>query len=273
MERMSRLATVLTIGILVTVGLGVAPAVADTLNVTLASRPAAAATSATSPPLSRRVHRRGGAVRLRPGSHRHRARSLRQGGDLVVPRVSGTITITASYTSFDGGTTGTSAPLAVTVGGGGIGSVTLELSTDTLLTVGKQAPLTATVTPPTGVGRVTFSVDGARLATVDVTRGQASTAWKPATVGQHTLSARYSGTGVDDAVASRAVVVMAQGGPGSLKADVIVVDPAGELSPWTPGASVTLANGTRRRLVASASSGATVSLAIAGPMFARGTTC
>lgn len=266
MERFSRLSAVLTIGILLTLGLGVAPAAADTVSVTLTSRPAAAGdirylTAVVSPsPI-------GGEVRFDSDQGLIDTAPVLFGKAEIwfVPRVSGTITVTATYTSFDGGTKGTSAPLAIAVGGGAIGSVTLDLTTDTLLTVGKQASVTATVTPTTGIGRVTFSVDGAKLSTVDVTRGQASTTWKPTAVGQHTLSARYSGTGVDDAVVSRVVVVMAQGGQGSAKADVIVVDPAGELSPWTPGASVTLANGTRRQLVASAASGATVSLAVAGP--------
>ena len=266
MERLSRLATVVTIGILVTLGLGVAPAAADTVNVTLTSRPAAAGstvylTAVVSPsPI-------GGEVRFESDQGLIDTAPVFFGKAEIwfVPRVSGTITVTATYTSFGGDTKGASAPLAITVGGGAIGSVTIDIATDTLLTVGKQAPLTATVTPTTGDGRVTFSVDGVRLAAVDVTRGQASTTWKPATIGQHTLSARYSGTAVDDAVASRVVVVMAQGGSGSSKADVIVVDPAGELSPWTPSASVTLANGTKRQLVASAASGAPVSLAVAGP--------
>ncbi len=266
MERLSRLSTVLTIGILLTLGLGVAPAAADTVNVALSSRPAAAGdirylTAVVSPsPI-------GGEVRFDSDQGLIDTAPVIFGKAEIwfMPRVSGTITVTATYTSFDGGTKGTSAPLAIAVGGGAIGSVALDLTTDTLLTVGKPAPLTATVTPTTGIGRVTFSVDGAKLATVDVTRGQASTTWKPTTVGQHTLSARYSGAGVDDAVASRVVVAAAQGGSGTSKADVIVLDPAGELTPWTPNASVTLANGTRRQLVASAASGATVSLAVAGP--------
>lgn len=266
MERLARLATAAAMGILVTLGLCVAPASADTVNVTLASRPAAAGdirylTAVISPsPM-------GGEVRFDSDQGLLATAPVIFGKaeTWFVPRVSGTITVTATYTSFDGGTTGSSAPLAITVGGGAIDAVTLDLVADTLPIVGMPATLTATVRPPTSIGRVAFSVDGVTLATVDVTRGKASTTWKPAAPGQHTLSARYSGASVDDAVASRVVVAVAQGGTGALKADVIVVDPAGQLTPWVPGASVTLANGTRRQLVASAASGATVSLSVAGP--------
>ena len=164
-ERVSRLAAIVTIGILVALGLGVAPAAADTVNVALSSRPAAAGdirylTAVISPsPI-------GGEVRFDSDQGLIDTAPVIFGKAEIwfMPRVSGTITVTATYTSFDGGTKGTSAPPAISVGG--IGSVTLGLSTDTLLTVGKPASVTATLTPTTGMGRVTFSVDGVRLATI-----------------------------------------------------------------------------------------------------------
>ena len=266
MRRMAQVAAAAALGILAALGLGVAPAVADTVAVTLSSRAAAAGsivylTAVVSPsPI-------GGEVRFDSdqGVLATAPVIFGKAETWIVPQVSGTITVTATYASFDGGTKGTSAPLVITVGGGSVGAVSLDLAVDASPTVGKPATVTATVSPSTGLGRVTFSIDGAKLSTVEVTRGQASTTWKPATAGQHTISARYSGASVEDAVASRSVSVAPAGGSGVGRADVIVIDPAGELTPWTPSAPVTLANGTKRQLVATSSSGAAVTLAVAGP--------
>jgi hypothetical protein len=262
----SQLSIALAIGILAVVGPGVAPASADSVSVTLSSRPAAAGdliylTAVVSPSMT------GGEVRF-DSDQGLLATSLVIFGKAetwFMPRVSGTITVTATYTSLDGGTTGVSAPLAIAAKGGAAGSVSLALAVAGNPIVGTKATITATVTPSTSMGRVTFSVDGSKLATTDVNSGQAAITWTPARAGQLTLSARYSGTAVDDVVASKAVTVAPAGGQGGTKPDVIVIDPAGDLTPWAASASVTLPNGTSRQLVASAASGATVALAVAGP--------
>ena len=214
-ERLSRLAAILTVGILVALGLGVAPAAADTVNVALTSRPAAAGdilylTAVVSPsPI-------GGEVRFDSDQGLIDTAPVFFGKAEIwfVPRVSGTITVTATYTSFDGGTKGTSAPLVDHGRRGAIGSVTLGLTTDTLLTVGKQAPLTATVTPPraSGGSRSASTVPGWRPSTSHAARPPPPGSQRPLGSTPCRLATRARASTMPWRAG---VVVMAQGGPGT----------------------------------------------------------
>ena len=262
MRRMSRATAAIAACALSLVGVIAGPAAADTANVTLAARNAAAGSivyltaSVTPSPF-------GGNVRFDSDQGQVGTAPVIFGKAEMwfVPTTTGAVTVTARFTSFDGGTTGASAPLVITVPGG----TSVSLSADGTLTVGTVTTLRASINPATGSGRVTFGVDGANVGTSPVSNGVATLTWKPAAAGQHTLTARYSGGAVDDAITSTTVTVIPAGGQGGPKPDVIVVDPAGNLTPWVPGGSVTLANGARRQLVASAASGAPVTLAVAGP--------
>lgn len=131
-----------------------------------------------------------------------------------------------------------------------------------------SVPLSAKITPTSGTGSVTFTVDGKTIGTATVASGAASVTWVPTTLGNPTVKAAYTGgNGVAASSDSKNVAVVQ-----ALKADAIIVDPAGPPGPILNGAVFVLPNGSSIAATITASSGLPVKVAVTGPCTWNGTT-
>jgi len=190
------------------------------------------------------------------------------------PAVLGQTNIVATYTPATvNGTVNTtcgascsSVPDAVQVTATG---VLIYLANPPGFAVGLPSTITAVVSafPPTGV--VTFTVNGGAIASnVPVPpNGVVTTSWAPPQVGPFTIGAYWTSSAGVRGSAQDTIVASAE----PAQTDVISLAPQGQ-GAWSTTGQYSLRNGTSTTFVASASSGAPVSLTVSGPCTLSGAT-
>ena len=183
----------------------------------------------------------------------------------TTPATASTVRVYASYAGDANANASTSATDSVSVS---TRTSSIALTVPSPLFVSTQVTLTAKVTPSSATGTVDFSVDGRLLGTVRLANATASIAWVPTAAGTVDVTARYSGGGGLGSSSDTDRVTISQ----PLRTDQITVDPSGDAAAWTPGGTVTLANGNAVALDIRSMSGLNVRLAIAGPCALEGTT-
>lgn len=175
-----------------------------------------------------------------------------------LPGNSTRVGIVAVYSGDAGATGSNSSAGYVKVS---VGATSLKLDVPETVPLGSPVTMTVTITPASARGKVGFKINGVTMATVTVVNASAAFTWTAKKPGTYRVLAEYSGSGSVKPGNANGKFRVVQ----VLKPDQITVTPEGSPSAWVPGSVATLTNGADVKLIAVASSGAPVTLAVAGP--------
>lgn len=178
--------------------------------------------------------------------------------DVSLPGSSSRVGIVAAYSGDAGAMSSNSSTGYVKVSPS---ATTVKLSVPETVPLGSPVTIVATISPASARGKVLFKINGVAMNSVMVVNASASMTWTAKKAGAYTVVAEYSGSGnVKPGRASEKFKVIKLAKP-----DQITVAPEGSPTPWVPGSTATLTNGADVKLTAVATSGAPVTLSVAGP--------
>lgn len=193
--------------------------------------------------------------------------------DVVTPNKNGSWVISAKYSGDKTHSPATSAVSDKIVVTGSTSDVTITLTAPATAYVGTSTSLTAVVKPTTSTGKVTFYADGKALTSttgsnpVTLSGGYATFAWKPDTVGDFKMTVKFESTdGVTSASATDVVTKVSA----SKVVDTITLKTSSGQS-LTTTAALTMTKGQSVDLIATAKSGAKVTLTATGECDLEGT--